>query len=232
MQSRLHESSIRRAWHDTGSLLSNRLFDVVAMVVGAVLGVVLLPAGLPPSAATYLNVLLAVLRAIVGVIAVFISILLWTLLRAPYRQRDDAWRNLAAKSRSLPLHNRERLIEAIAEFEAAASSYASVMSFLKLRGPAADVETASPVEQAAYQSALRRFAAATDALKQQMLVAGQEYQPAVDPVLDYVADALRNVSSSNNLLEGMTFTAKLDAIAKKAVQDIDELNQGSQAEHA
>lgn len=222
MTTTLHQSSWRRAKRDTWSAQTTNPLVWLGQGALSLTGLLILPRVLSDTAIT--QTVVSVIGGAGGPIIVFLAVGLWNLFRAPYRQRDEARRQLESKPKPLPLPNRQQLLEAIADTRSAALKYGS----LKRRRMKAN---AVPLTNSEVKTAFDKATSALELLRKQELVAGIDYQPVIARLHAAIWVEIMNLSIIGKLPDPWTFNSEVDNAISQAVQEIEELNRLATESH-
>jgi hypothetical protein len=117
----LNQSAARRAWNDTERFRQSTkafwLIEVIGsgvfVVFGGCIGYKLQPANSTGWIGFLYQTIGAGSGGIAGFILTYVGIYTWNLIRAPFRQRDEARKLVSAKPTTYPIKNRNELIEAV-----------------------------------------------------------------------------------------------------------------------
>jgi hypothetical protein len=111
----MFESVWRRAWEDTDHFRHSGLFFWGCEVIGAALFAVIGGLLLPDNPSKIESALYPSVGIISGFILVFLGAYIWNLLKAPFRQRNEARTLLTTNPKPINLPNGNELLRAMAE---------------------------------------------------------------------------------------------------------------------
>jgi hypothetical protein len=178
----------------------------------------------PSGASTLEMVARSVIGGLGGLVTAILIIFGWNLLRAPYRQRNEARILLAVRLKPKPLSNRGDLLRAITEARIATIEFVEVVNdlkeWVKSNPNRVNVEAMDTIN-----NARQRQNKAYEAMEKEILVAGSDYEPILKPLYLFMqSSAILNASPTENKGTLLTYKSKLEKVITETRNKIDELN--------
>jgi hypothetical protein len=221
----LTQTAIRRAINDTISAQKSTKFMWGGEGVLAVAGGAWLAHIAPLGASTLEIVARSVIGGLGGLVTAILIIFGWNLLRAPYRQRNEARILLAERPKPKPLTNRDDLLRTIAEARIATIQFVqnveNLKKWTKLHPNLVNVEAMSTIKEAQH-----RQERAYEAMEKEILVAGSDYEPILKPLYSFMqSSAILNASPTDNQSTVLTYKFRLEEIITQTRNKIIELSK-------
>lgn len=238
MEYPINQTAHQRACQDTESFRKSGLsfwaFEVLGAavfgVVGALLGFWLTPLN---SSVFWRNAWPTIgggLGIVAGFIIVFLTIYLWNLFRAPYKQRNEARSLLLAKPVVRPLSNRNELRGAIASAEQTTIELANKVNALK-NADSKNPYLANLVTEA--DKAYDYWNDSMNELRRQYLIAGDAYEGICIELSGFIwmqiwalMDKIKYPPDIKPIImkDMLQFTGELASRVKKTLQQVDEIS--------
>ena len=213
----MEESSWTRAGKDTENFRSKRtwFFGVETLGSGAIAGLTALMLWDRSASPGWLVGLITFGVFTGGLFLIYGLIYIWNLFRAPYRQRNEAWK---AKPKLVFLPKMDELLRVIAEAKMATDQMADNIIDIKRL----DVNTIfiNPEMPVILNGIRIRFKYACESLEREILVASSDYEPILEKFIAYMRDATKLDSSTIS-----DYKIKLKEMVMITRNKIEELSQ-------
>ncbi len=194
----------------------------------------------PENAGRLASAIYPVVGGAMGAVVGFGIIYLICLIKAPYRQRDEARVSLQAKPKTVPLQNRKELIEAVATVENTTLQLVNCQNAIDTNSTIINAES-----YARRDEAYEKWNQSMNELRRQYLVAGDEYEKIAIDFTGFVG--LQIMSKMGQLKypedtkpvvlqDTLKFAGVLASRVKETIRKINELSgqapykEGSQTE--
>lgn len=216
MEHPVNQSARRRAWEDTKHSFHTIKFFVGVEVVSIGGFIFLATLQIPENASGFVSAVYPAVGTIIGALVGFGIIYLIMLVKAPYRQRNEARATLLEKPK--PMSNKDALLRAISYFTESAiveTSHLEVMAehsckFCPLMEPS-------------------DFTQAYKTLSAEKLVAGEEADKIVSPfmvfILKQMVAQIDDEPSAVKVLSREDFIDKLGKMKRKMLKKIEALTR-------
>jgi hypothetical protein len=228
MEYPINQTSCSRAKQDTDTWLLNH---IVAWFLAFLLpggGTMVATFFIPPNADIRIAALYGFLGGLAGLLLLVVGVYVWNLIRAPYKQRNEARALLLGKSKSVPLQNKTELIRAIGRIrQKSLDLMISQEQLNQDRSPYSMDSNSISNRDKEYEE----FKQAMNDLYSEMLVAGEPFKSTVEKLTTFIGfQVWGNITTPIQIsydkpvvLSGLDFAARLGETVDKTIREINDI---------